>query len=125
VARLALNAVAASRSGVDVSAAALTPIGANTGVQFVNNGQILLALNNGSGVSVTVTENVSPLVAKEGAIPAAAQMPIATIPAGKTYLIGTFHPLNYKQADGNTYLDINPIASVSVGLVQATPTLAQ
>lgn len=125
MARLALNPVASSRAGVDVTAAALTPIGANTGVQWVNNGQHLLVVNNGGGASITLTEQVSPLVAKEGAIPASAQMPIATIPAGKTYLVGGFHPVNYKQADGNTYVDISPITSVSVGLVQATPITAQ
>lgn len=125
MARLALNPVASSRSGVDVTAAALVPMGANTGVQWVNNGQHLLVVNNGGGASITLTENVSPLVAKEGAVPAAAQMPIAVVPAGKTYLVGTFHPLNYKQADGNSYVDFSSSASVSVGLVQATPTTAQ
>jgi hypothetical protein len=121
VARLALNPVAASRSGVDVTAAALVALGANTGVQFANNGSMLLVVNNGSGVSVTATENVSPLVAREGAQPAAAQMPTAVIPAGKYYLVGPFHPVNYKQADGNAYIDIAPQASVTVGLVQVTP----
>lgn len=125
MARLALNSVAASKGGVDVTPAALTAMGANTGVQFVNNGQVLLVVNNGGGASITLTENVSPLVAKEGAVPAAAQMPLAVVPAGKTYLVGTFHPLNYKQADGNAYIDFSASASVSVGLVQATPTTAQ
>jgi len=121
VARLQLNSVAASKGGVDVTTAALTAVGANTGVSFVNNGQVLLVVNNGSASPITVTENVSPLVAREGAIPAAAQMPAAIVPAGKTYLLGPFHPLNYKQSDGNTYIDFSASTSVSVGLVQVSP----
>jgi hypothetical protein len=121
VARLALNPAAASRLGVDVTTAALTALGANTGVQFVNNGTMLLVINNASGSPITVTEQVSPLVAKEGAVPAAAQMPVATVPAGKTYLLGPFHPINYKQADGNTYIDVSLPTSISAGLVQVTP----
>ena len=121
MARLQLNSVAASKGGVEVTTAALTAVGANTGVSFVNNGQVLLVVNNGSASPITVTENVSPLVAREGAIPAAAQMPAAIVPAGKTYLLGPFHPLNYKQSDGNTYIDFSASTSVSVGLVQVSP----
>jgi hypothetical protein len=121
MANLSLNPAAASKAGVDVTTAALTPLGANTGVAFANNGFMLLVVNNGGGSTVTLTYNVSPLVEPESAIPAAAQMPLATIPAGKTYVLGTYNAKNYKQADGTMTVGINPITSVSVGLINVTP----
>jgi hypothetical protein len=117
VARLALNPAAASRAGVDVTAAALTVTTGFTGVQFVNNGSMLLVVNNTSGSTLTLTYNISPLVEPEAALHAAAQMPQATIPTGKTYVFGPWSPKNYKQADGNIYIDFAGAATIAVGLI--------
>lgn len=118
--RLALGAAGCSRLGVDVTAGtpALTPLGANTGVSFVNSGGMALVVNNGSGGSITVTENIGLKV--EGQTVAA---PTVGIPAGKTWLVGPFNPRNFKSDDGTglTYIDIAPQTSVFVGLISLVP----
>lgn len=121
MARLALNPAAASPAGVDVTTAALTVTTGFTGVQFANNGYMLLVVTNTSGSTLTLTRNVSPLVEPEGAVPAAAQMPLATVPTGKTYVLGPYNAKNHKQADGNMYIDFAGASTISVGLINVTP----
>lgn len=118
MARLALGAVACSRLGVDVSSAALTPLGANTGVQFLNSGGMAVVVNNAGGVSVTITENIGAKIEGQGVT-----APTISIPAGKTWVIGPFHPRNFLAGDGSglTQIDIAPQASVGVGLISLTP----
>jgi hypothetical protein len=120
MARLGLNAVGASRLGVDVTPGtpALTALGANTGVSFTNSGGMLLVVNNGGTVPCVVTENIGQTI--EGATPVA---PAISIPAGKTWLVGPFHPMHFKSGDGTglTYVDLAPQASVNVGLVGVSP----
>lgn len=121
MARLSLNPAGASPAGVDVTAAALTVTTGFTGVSFANNGSMMLVVNNTSGSPLVLTRNVSPLVEPEAAIPAAAQMPTATVPNGKTYVLGPYNAKNHKQADGNMYIDFTGAATVSVGLINMTP----
>lgn len=118
MARLSLSAVSCSRLGVDVTTAALVAIGANTGVQFTNSGAQALVINNASAGAVTVTENIGVRVEGQGVT-----APTITIPAGKTWLVGPFHPRNFLAGDGSgtTQIDIAPQTSVSVGLISLTP----
>lgn len=117
MARLSLNPAGASKAGVDVTAAALSVTTTFTGVQFPNNGNMLLVVNNASGSTLALTYNISPLVEPEAALHAAAQMPVASIPTGKTYVLGPFSLKNYKQADGNMYVDFTGAATIQVGLI--------
>lgn len=118
MARLALGAVACSRLGVDVTAAALTPLGANTGVAFLNSGGMAVVVNNGGASPITVTENIGAKIEGQGVT-----APTISIPAGKTWIVGPFHPRNFLAGDGSgqTQIDITPQTSVGVGLISLTP----
>jgi hypothetical protein len=91
----------------------MTPLGANTGVQFVNNGKIGILFNNGSGSPITVNEQLGRTV--QGSQPPA--LPVS-IPAGKTYLVSSFAVGDFLQPDGNTYLDVSSPTSVSAMAIQ-------
>jgi hypothetical protein len=111
---LALGSVPTSRLGVDVTAAALTPLGANTGVSYKNDGQSVLVVNNASGSNVTLTPHVVGNI--DGNTP---PNPTIVIPTGKTWLVGAFSKSDYTATDGtgNIYVDFSASTSVSAGVV--------
>jgi hypothetical protein len=121
MARLAMTAISGNRQGTDISTAAMTALGANTGVSFQNSGAMELIVNNGAGAPITVTLTS----VGNGPDGNAATPPTVSVPAGKTYAIGPMSRSAYLSPDGsgNTYIDFSSSTSVSVLLLQ-TPTLS-
>jgi hypothetical protein len=113
VARLQLNTISVTRQGLDISAAALAVTTGFTGVSFVNNGNVALVISNGSGSPLAVSEVIGQQV--QGSQPPA--LPVS-IPAGKTWMLGSFDMSDFVEADGNTYLDFAGGPTITVGLVQ-------
>jgi hypothetical protein len=101
-----------SGAGLDISTAALTPLGANTGVQFLNNGRQHLIVNNGSGVGVNVTPKIQRPT--EGVTPSFTPY---SLPAGKTQVFGPYSQADFNDGNGMVEVDIAPQASVAVMVV--------
>ena len=95
---------------IDISTSITYDSAAAGGDQFVNDGNIVLLVRNGSGSSVTVT--ITP-----GQAPYAggAYSPLAVaVPAGDNYLIGPFRVDVYN--DNSNYVQITYSATTSVTL---------
>lgn len=100
-------------SYTDVTPADLTALGTATGVSFINNGLMVLFIYNADAAATTVTTNIGKLVYGESVTAFT-----TTVPATKMISLGPWPPSIFTAEDGtgNTYIDINPQTSVSVGL---------
>ncbi|WP_433329965.1 hypothetical protein [Spirillospora sp. CA-294931] len=85
------------------------------GVQFRNNGEMVLMVTNGSGASINVTPKIAKSV--EGVVPTS---PARAVAAGATRFFGPFDEQAYAQPDGtaNMHIDLSAVASVTVSLLQ-------
>lgn len=119
MARLSLQPVLFSAAGlrVDASSSIFTVLGANTGVSFVNSGNVVLLVSNASGANLTVTENIGRLV--EG------QQPPPIVPALQATATvvgyGPWKASNFNASDGSglQYIDFTgTLATVGVALVE-------
>lgn len=95
----------------DGLAAAYTAPTANND-QIANNGKRVLHVKNGSGSSLTVTENIGGAI--NGHSPAA--IPV-TIAAGADKFFGPW-PASYNQADGNVYIDYSAVATITRAVLE-------
>lgn len=89
-----------------------------TGVQFVNNGLMFLAIYIGASGAGNFTQNFGRTV--EGAIPA----PVVDALANSTnYLLGPWSPSDFTAQDGTglTYFDFSVVTGNSVTLYQLDP----
>lgn len=97
------NLAVGGGSPTDISAAAFTSIGANTGVLFQNTGREILLVQTGSGGSTTVTSDIGVTVQGQtvpGVAPGSAQ------PASKTYVYGPY-PAQYDEQNGTQDIEVD------------------
>lgn len=96
---LQLAPVAANHLGVDLTPADLAVVGANTGVQFANNGAVGLLVYNGGGSAITITPQITRNVEGLGALSSFSFSGTPpgqiSLPAGKSWLFGTYSPQDY------------------------------
>jgi hypothetical protein len=89
-----------------------------TGVQFINNGMLWLAVYNGTG-SQTITQTIAGQV--QGIAPTVSPLALT---ASTNYLFGNWSQKDYTQLDGSgmQYIDFGGTqANISVTLYQVTP----
>ncbi|MFE9099849.1 hypothetical protein [Actinomadura geliboluensis] len=86
-----------------------------SGMQFRNNGKMILMVKNGSGADITVTPKIAKTI--EGV---AVTSPPRTVAAGATAFFGPFDEENYRQLSSTAvmFVDISAVTSVSVALLQ-------
>lgn len=108
-----LTPTALSRAGVDMAGVAADAAGdewANTGKEFVE-------VKNGSGSSITVTNDIKATV--DGA---AVTDPTVTIAAGATKMIGPYPTGAYNDpTTGRARIAYSAVTSVTTKVVQCTP----
>jgi len=75
-----------TRPGFDLTATAVAADGSN-GDSWVNTGSQLVAVINGSGAPITVTENYNSTIKFDGATPT---VKTYSVPAGHTAILGPF-----------------------------------
>lgn len=104
-----LAAVPSSQFGVDISTAALVAATSNV-LQFVNGGGQALVVNNGGANALTVTPIITN-ASIEGVLPVA---PPRSVPAGKTWLIGSFSPRDYNGGSAGTTVSTPAVPATTV-----------
>lgn len=107
------TAVAASRSGVDFSAASA----AASAETFATTGQEVLWVKNGSGSDITVTVTIQQAV--DGVTPT----PVAhTVTAGHEMLFGPYDAGRYQSAsDGLVHVAYSAVTTVTALLLKVVP----
>jgi len=90
--------------GIVLPAAGVQTVGANTGLQFVNNGRMFVALYIPAAYAGNLVQNFGRTV--EGAI---AAPPTVALTASTNYLFGPWLPSDFTALDGTglTYLDLS------------------
>lgn len=91
----------------DTTLAGLTPtytaVDAANGMQFANDGNVILHFKNGGGGAITVTLQTPGKVSGVDIVD-----PTVTVPATNgDKMVRTLDPSVFNQADGNVYLDFN------------------
>ncbi|NEA22581.1 hypothetical protein [Actinomadura bangladeshensis] len=86
-----------------------------SGMQFRNNGRMILMVTNGSGADITVTPKIAKTI--EGV---SVTSPARTVAAGATKFLGPFEEDIYRQLTSTAvmYVDISAVTSVTVALLQ-------
>jgi len=105
-------------AGLTLPSAGAQSLSGFTGVQFVNNGCLWLAVYNGTG-SQTITQLIGGQV--QGIAPTVA--PVA-LTASTNYIFGNWSQKDYTQLDGSgmQYIDFGGTqANISVTLYQVVP----
>ncbi|HEX3958085.1 MAG TPA: hypothetical protein VHZ03_15835 [Trebonia sp.] len=90
----------------------------NTGVQFVNNGQVFLVIYNGTGTQ-TIAQQIGGKI--QGIAPTATPV---SLTASTAYLFGPWSAKDYTQLDGSglMYVDFTgTYANIGVSLYQMSP----
>lgn len=94
-----------SLTGLDATQNAAT----GGGDEFLNNGNIILRVENGSGAPITVTvisqATISGLAVADAAV---------TIPAGEFRFIGPFPPSLFNDANGKAQITYSGVTSLTV-----------
>lgn len=85
------------------------------GMQFRNNGRMILMVVNASGSSITVTPKIAKTI--EGVTPTS---PDRTVEDGATTFLGPFDEEIYRQLASTAvmYVDISSVSDVEVALLQ-------
>lgn len=119
MARVTLTPVTmAGAQGLTLPAAGAQSLSGFTGVSFVNNGQLWLAVYNGTG-SQTITQLIGGKV--QGIAPTVTPLALT---ASTNYLFGNWSQKDYTQLDGSglQYIDFGGTqANITVTLYQLIP----
>jgi hypothetical protein len=105
-------------AGLTSPAAGAQSLSGFTGVQFINNGLVWLAVYNGTG-SQTMTQFIAGQV--QGIAPTVAPLALT---ASTNYLFGNWSQKDYTQLDGSgmQYIDFGGVpANITVTLYQLVP----
>jgi hypothetical protein len=105
--------------GIVLPTAGVHTVGANSGVSFVNNGRMFLALYVPGGYSGNLVQNIGRRV--EGQTPAPVTVALT---ASTNYLFGPWSPSDFTSLDGtgNVYFDLSGTnTSVTVTLYELDP----
>lgn len=89
----------------------------NTGVTFVNNGQVFLVVYNGTGTQ-TIIQNIGGKI--QGIIPTVTPV---SLTASTAYLFGPWSAKDYTQLDGTGMMTVDftgTFANIGVSLYQCT-----
>src|SRR5450755_2306652 len=118
--RVTLTPVAMNGSaGLVLPAAGAQSLSGFTGVQFVNNGMLWLAVYNGTGSTQTITPQIGGRV--QGIAPTATA---TALTASTNYLFGNWSQKDYTQLDGTglMWVDFGGVqANITVTLYQVAP----
>jgi hypothetical protein len=97
----------ASLAGVEIGVIAANAV---DGMEFQNNGNQVLFVDNGGGTSINVTIDMAPdQFGRDGS-------KVVAVPDGEQRFIGPFPPIPYSQ-DGNVHVDFSAATDVSVGVL--------
>ena len=120
MARVTLTPVTlAGAGGLTLPSSGAQSLSGFTGVQFINNGLMMLAVYNGTG-SQTITQQIGGKV--QGLSPTVSAV---SLTASTNYLFGPWSAKDYMQLDGSgmTFIDFGGVqANISVTLYQLVPT---
>lgn len=104
--------ITVTRSQVSASGVELAMVAADAvnGMQFQNNGNQTLVVNNAGAAPITVTIDLAPdRFGRDGT-------KTVPVPAGDELMIGPFLPLLYNQG-GYVFVDLDDDTSVTVGVI--------
>lgn len=105
-------------SGLTLPSSGAQSLATFQGVQFVNNGLMMLAVYNGTG-SQTITQNIGGKI--QGLSPTVSAV---SLTASTNYLFGPWSARDYTQLDGSGFQRIDfggTVANISVTLYQLVP----
>lgn len=109
-----LTVVNMVRTGVDMAGVAADV----AGDEWVNTGQEMVEIKNGSGSPITVTLDIKPTVDA-----ATVNDPTVTIAAGATKAMGTFPTGWYNDSStGRAKVTCSAVTSVTIKVVKVTPS---
>lgn len=113
MARLALTPTALTKATALNITDGLVSLGANTGVSFVNTGNVFLIVSLGA-TATTITENIGLTVQGQSVT-----APTSAPPTNKISILGPW-PSQFNQTDGsnNLFLDFSSQTAVTVMLCQ-------
>jgi hypothetical protein len=122
MARVTLTPVnLAGPSGLMLPSSGAQTLATFTGVNFVNNGLMFLAVYIGSGGACNIQSNIGPK--RQGATYPASTIQVA-LSNSTNYLIGPWSAADFTQPDGTglTWIDFSVVTGNSVTLYQCVPT---
>lgn len=105
-----ITPVSISRAGIDMITSNMVAADV-TGNKWTGTGSEFAVLTNGSGAPITVTEVITGTV--DGQTPAGRTV---SIPAGKTYIIGSFPNSAYGTAANVVNLTYSGVTSLTIGV---------
>ena len=113
---MSVGTLVASTVDTDGAALSFTAATAAYGDRFLNHGQELAFVKNGSGSPITVTLHIPKVI--DGASPTD---PEITVAAGATAPIGYLRTDVYNDSDGYAKITCSSVTSVTVAVGRVTP----
>jgi hypothetical protein len=112
---LTITPVTLSRLGVNITGATgLTSIASNTGVTFINPGNVGLVIYNGSASTITATPTIAETL--EGVVPVSTTLAVSILTLNYM-MMGPFSPLHFNTPG-------SPVGSMTVVFATAATTIA-